>query len=167
LIKEKEISHPDFSTLVRHHSRRGVQIEILAPPADFLTRQSREPWRDTNNNSLVMKVRFGTVSILLTGDIGKQAEAHLLETFGGDRLKSTVLLAPHHGSISSSSNPFIQVVSPQLTLISCGWMNRFGFPHPKVIDRLAAVDSQIWTTADSGAMQVVFDRVKYYVKTER
>jgi competence protein ComEC len=167
LIKERGISHPDFSTLVRHQSRRGVHLDILAPPADFQNRHSRELWRDTNNNSLVMKVRFGAASILLTGDIGKQAEAHILRAFGSDLLKCTILLAPHHGSVSSSSIPFIQAVSPQVTLISCGWMNPFGFPHPKVIHRLAAVDSRIWTTADSGAIQVVFNRSKYKIKTER
>jgi competence protein ComEC len=157
LIAEKGIDHPDFSDIPRHQVVRGVQIDILSPPVEFLKRCAFEPWRDENNNSLVLKVHYGSSSILFTGDIGARAEAEMVRNCGTDRLQSTVLIAPHHGSGGSSSNRFVHAVRPEHTVISCGWMNRFGFPHPTVIQRLNASHSRIWVTADCGAVQIVLD----------
>ncbi len=165
LIAEKGISHPDFNALVRQQIRNGVQLDILSPPADFLERRRVEAWRDENNNSLVVRARCGAASIMFAGDIGARCESEMVRICGRDRLKSTVLVAPHHGSGSSSSNRFVQAVAPKHTIISCGWKNRFGFPHPKVIQRLHAAHSHIWVTAHRGAVQVGFDEKGVHVKS--
>ena len=157
LIAEKGIYHPDFRQIARHQVRAGVRLDILSPPTDFLARRAVEPWRDENENSLVLKARYGSAAILFAGDIGKQCEAQMVRTWGRGRLKSRVLVAPHHGSVNSSSSGFVRAVAPEDTVISCGWMNRFGFPHPKVIQRLQAAHSRIWVTARRGAVQIIFD----------
>ena len=88
--------------LVQTRTINGVRFDVLYPPIDFLERKAREAWRTRNNNSLVLKVSFGDVSYLLPGDIEAEAEKELL-AMDCDRLKSNVLLVPHHGSKTSST----------------------------------------------------------------
>ena len=157
LIAQKGICHPDFTDIPRHQVRGGVRLDILAPPVEFLKRRAIEPWRDENNNSLVLKIGYGPASILFPGDIGAPAEAEMVRNCGGDWVQSTVLMAPHHGSGRSNSDLFVQAVAPDHTVISCGWMNRFGFPHPKALGRLKAASGHVWVTADSGAVRIILD----------
>jgi len=155
LIAEKEIQRTDFRTLPRRRSCGGVELEILSPPADFLQRRIEDSWRDVNNNSLVFKVRYGPSSLLFTGDVGAPAELEMVRLHGAEGLRSSILMVPHHGSGGSSSRPFIRAVSPAHAVISCGWMNRFGFPAPVVIQRLREARSRIWLTSRSGAVEIV------------
>ncbi|MCG8564752.1 MAG: DNA internalization-related competence protein ComEC/Rec2 [Desulfobacterales bacterium] len=87
-----------------------------------------------NDNSLVFRLSFGDLSVLYPGDIMKKREL-LLAGQGSAKLKALILLAPHHGSASSSHDFFLDKVNPQRIIISCGWANRYGFPHPGVISR--------------------------------
>jgi competence protein ComEC len=109
-----------------------------------------------NNFSCVLKVSNKTGSVLLTGDIEKQAENLLIER--QQDLTSTLLIAPHHGSNTSSSYPFIRHVNPQSVLIPAGYMNRFNFPHPKVIQRYKTQNIPILSTAQSGAIEYRFNK---------
>jgi competence protein ComEC len=155
LIAEKKIQRTDFRTLPRRRTYGGVELEILSPPVDFLERRQKDPWRDVNNNSLVFKIRYGPSSLLFTGDVGTPAELEMVRLHGAEGLRSSVLMVPHHGSGGSSSRLFIRAVSPAHAVISCGWMNRFGFPAPVVIRRLREARSRIWLTARSGAVEIV------------
>jgi competence protein ComEC len=156
-----------FDQLPRAVVRQGVQLEIIAPPADFLQHKATAPWRNVNNNSLVLRVCFGDVSFLFTGDIMHAAETDLLSRTGGRGLPSTVLLVPHHGSRSSSSVAFIKAVQPAEAVISAGWQNRFNFPHPTVLERLRNIGSRIWCVADQGAVEITTDGKRYTIKTNR
>jgi competence protein ComEC len=142
-------------------------LEILSPPVDFMALHSREPWRDVNENSLVVKVTMGATSILFTGDIGRRIEAELAGRFPGTDLHSTVLVVPHHGSAGSSSKPFVEAVSPRHAVISCGWMNRFGFPHPDAMRRLESAGSRVWITAEAGAVEITLDGAHCRVASNR
>lgn len=167
LLAERKVQHETFDQMATDVVREGVRMEILAPPADFIQRKAAEPWRDLNNNSLVLRICYGDISFLFTGDIMKDAEADLLARTGGNGLQSTVLLVPHHGSRSSSTMDFIRAVAPTEAVISAGWQNRFNFPHPVVLQRLQTVGSRIWCTADNGAVEITSDGKIYAVRTFR
>lgn len=106
-----------------------------------------------NNLSCVLKVSNADHQILLTGDIERQTEYKLLKT-QRDKLKSTLLIAPHHGSNSSSTSAFIEAVSPQTVLFPVGYLNRYHFPSDKVIQRYQERQIKQYSTADHGALLV-------------
>ena len=85
-----------------------------------------------NDNSLTLKLFFGQTSLFFPGDIMMQGEAALGRHYSG-MLKSDILMAPHHGSKTSSSDLLLDQVAPEAVIISCGWKNRFGFPHRSVV----------------------------------
>jgi competence protein ComEC len=110
----------------------GVALWVLNP--------STAPYRGEsadNENSLVVKLVYGELSVLLTGDAGLPSEAAMLAA--GVPLSSTVLKVGHHGSKSSSGQPFLDAVQPQLAIIQVGAQNDYGHPHQEVLDRLAGV----------------------------
>jgi competence protein ComEC len=155
-IKKNKIHMPDFKQISGTRHINGVCIDILYPQEDFIERRIKESWRDLNNNSLVLKASFGAKSFLFPGDIEIRAE-YELAAIAGDKLKSTVLLAPHHGSKTSSSERFIKKVDPEVIIISCGWKSRFGFPHPSVLKRYTDKGCRILGTACNGAVSMSTD----------
>jgi competence protein ComEC len=120
-----------------------VRFEILWPNPD--TPGSR------NNRSCVLKVTADNVSVLLPGDIEKESEHALVERYG-HRLKADVLIAPHHGSRTSSTHAFIEAVSPHDVLFPVGRLNRYGFPKQDVIQRYQDRDIVIHRTDQHGAV---------------
>jgi len=104
---------PAYNKITGVHDINGVQIDVVYPPIDFVEKKEMETWRNLNNNSLVLKVSFGGVSFLFPGDIKARAEYELASTVG-NKLKSTILLAPHHGSKTSNTEPFLEKVTPRL-----------------------------------------------------
>ena len=155
-IEKNSINLPAFKTLPRLHEINGVRLEILHPPVDFADKSKREWWRNLNNNSLVIKVTLGSKSFLFPGDIKARAETELIAATG-DHLSSTVLIAPHHGSKTSSSAVFLDRVNPAIVIISSGWKSRFGFPHQPVLDRYKQRGAQILKTARHGAVTMTTD----------
>ncbi|MFO8084117.1 MAG: ComEC/Rec2 family competence protein, partial [Desulfobacterales bacterium] len=145
-IKKNKIHMPDFKQISGSRDINGVCIDILYPQENFIERRIKESWRDLNNNSLVLKASFGEKSFLFPGDIEMRAE-YELAAIAGDKLKSTVLLTPHHGSKTSSTERFIEKVNPEVIIISCGWQSRFGFPHPSVLKRYKEKGCRILGTA--------------------
>ena len=146
---------------------RGVRLEVLAPPPDFKHRSAFEPWRDLNNNSMVLRVSYGDVSFLFPGDIMAPAERDLIARSGAIRMRGTILVVPHHGSRSSSTAAFLEAVRPKEALISAGWDNRFGFPHVQVLRRFHEHGIRTWCTAQDGAIRIVTDGKTYRIQTFR
>ena len=102
-----------------------------------------KPKISRNNRSCVLKITDKShKSILLTGDIEKPAEDSLISQYGKE-LKADVLVAPHHGSKTSSSYDWIKEVSPKLVIFATGFFNKFGFPHQVVIDRYKSIGSKL------------------------
>ena len=151
IAENENIRFPEYGKIPKHHEFDKVGLNILYPPDDFLAKGEKHRWRNKNNNSLVIQVRYGSTAFLFPGDIMKQAEKELIEQVGAG-LKSTVLLAPHHGGRNSSTPLFIQKVSPQWVVVSSGWRNRFGFPHPSVIEAYRAHGCRLYNTATHGAI---------------
>jgi competence protein ComEC len=130
---------------------------VFYPPVDFLGRTEADRWRrDENNNSLVTRVSLGEVSILIPGDIMRPAEKELI-ALAGDKLKSTVLIAPHHGSRTSSSEEFLQAVAPQAVFISCSDRPGSGIPHPQILQRYRDRGAAIYRTDRNGAISLITD----------
>lgn len=107
-----------------------------------------------NDSSCVLRIEAGGQVALLTGDIERSAEARLLAG-QGDRLRADLLIAPHHGSNTSSSPAFIAAVAPQTVVFSAGYRSQFGHPAPGVAERYHALDIRAWNTALSGALGFV------------
>jgi len=131
----------------------AVVIDVLTPPA--LPSESDQPL-GLNDASVVLRVRYAGRSLLLTGDIESVAEQRLLTS--GHHLRADVLKAPHHCSRTSSTEPFVQAVAPQLVICSVGRHNRFGFPHPSVVERYQQAHSQILRTDQLGSISVSVTR---------
>lgn len=122
-----------------------VLFTMLSPP--------KNKFSSKNDNSCVLKITAPQGSVLLTGDIEAQAE-HELITYAGSGLKSDVLIAPHHGSKTSSTADFLQQVKPKLILIPAGYKNRYHFPHPSVITRYQNQQLKWLMTGTAGAIKV-------------
>ena len=111
----------------------GAFLEVLAPASRLLTGTED----DLNNNSVLVRLVYGQVSFLLTGDLAAEGETALLET--PFNLHSTVLKVGHHGSDGSTTPAFLDVVAPSVAVISAGAENTFGHPSPTTRLRLAGV----------------------------
>jgi ComEC/Rec2-related protein len=136
----------------------GVHLTLLHPSATFQPPTKRRGGGDEvseNNRSLVLRLTYGAVSVLFTGDIEQEAERFLLQA--GHDLRSTIVKVPHHGSRSSSSEPFVRAVDPRLAVFSVPRDGRFGHPHPAVVERYKAAGASIWRTDDHGAVTVRTD----------
>jgi competence protein ComEC len=121
----------------------GVDFAILYPFTRRLT--------GDNDASCVLRVSTPAGALLLAGDIERSAEGELTRRYA-DQLRSTILVVPHHGSISSSSQIFVDAVQPQYALYSVGYRNRFGFPHRDVMGRYTSHGTIQYTTAQEGAL---------------
>ena len=163
-IEKNRIHMPAYEKIYGRHWINGVCLEIIYPPVDFIARQQHDSWRDLNNNSLVVKASLGSTSMLFPGDVESRAEAAIVASVG-DRIASTVLVAPHHGSRTSSSSLFIEKVSPNTVVISSGRKGWFELPHPSVVKRYRQKGCRVYATSHHGAIVVTTDGRTLNVKT--
>ena len=127
----------------------GVVVDVVWPgPRDIGKFGS-------NDESVTVRILYAEHSILLSGDIEKEAEEAILHT--GENLRSTVLKIPHHGSRSSSSTGFILAVQPSLGIISAGRENKFGHPHEEIVERYGHFDVPLRSTVGEGMISLVFE----------
>ena len=152
----KGISRPLFEDMPRQYRIEDVKLNFLYPPTDFLQKKNSEKWRNPNNNSLVVKVSLGATSFLFPGDIMAEAEAEIVR-LAGKKLSSTVLIAPHHGSTTSSTSLFLDEVNPEVIIISSGRNSRFKLPNPTVLKRYQKLGCTIWRTDINGAIRMSTD----------
>lgn len=134
----------------QHWQMDGLHLRVLHPPRHF-------PYLG-NESSCVLRVESaeGKGLVLLPGDIGVLIERRLVREQAG-QLQAALLLMPHHGSRSSSSNAFIAAVAPQLALIGAGHRNRFGLPRADILARYHARGIATLATAEAGAIHVRID----------
>lgn len=134
----------------------GLEMIVLHPGAELL--------EGANNNSVVTRLTYGQVSVLLPGDIEAVVEQQLVAGDGAG-LASTVLKAAHHGSCSSTTSEFLEAVDPEVVVISVGADNRFGHPCDEVLERLG--DVYTYRTDEQGAVEIISDGMQVWVETER
>jgi competence protein ComEC len=140
----------------------GVEISVLNPSVPNPT-QKKVYHGDLNNSSLVLKLRFKNVSVLLTGDIGKEAEGRILKK--GGLLRADIIKVPHHGSSSSSSSFFLERVKPTYAVLSVGERNIGRLPRPEVLKRYQQLGVTLYRTDVQGAITVVTDGDNIQIET--
>ena len=149
--------HPTAALYAGHRILLGrdVALEALHPPSDGWPAGVE---RNANNGSLVLRLDYGDVSFLLTGDIEVEAERYLLAV-AGDKLRADVLKVGHHGSRTSTTPTFAERVDPRSAVISAGRENRFGHPHAEVVERLerSVGADRVFLTARDGTVEYVSD----------
>jgi competence protein ComEC len=133
----------------------GLEMVVLHPGTKLL--------EEANNNSVVTRLTYGDVSVLLPGDIEAVVEQQLVAD--GATLASTVLKAAHHGSCSSTTDEFLEMVDPEVVVISVGAENRFGHPCAEVLERLQELP--VYRTDEQGAIEVITDGAQVWVETGR
>ena len=126
---------------------KEAQIEILAP-------ENGADGSDTNEDGMVMKVHFGKFRGLFTGDIGAETEKKLLDSMEED---VDFLKVAHHGSKYSTCQGFLDVVSPEIAVISCSAKNTYGHPSADTIKKLEDCGAQVEYTMKNGAITVRTD----------
>jgi len=163
ILGEREIKTQSLDEETPPQMINGVEISVLNPSAWKTTQRKVQNLRNLNNSSLVTRLRFQNVSVLLTGDIEKEAEERILRK--GYTLKANILKIPHHGSSSSSSPPFLKRVKPAYAILSIGEQNIGRLPHPEVLKRYLQLGSKILRTDKHGAITVTTDGENIKVNT--
>jgi len=144
----------------------GVQFEMLHPA------QNNDGAKKTHDNdqSCVLRIGSGEHSVLLAGDIERNSEVRLLRQHA-DKLFTTLLVVPHHGSKSSSSYEFIAATLPDYAVFTAGYRNRFGHPREEVLQRYADSGAQLLRSDEDGAILVEMNahglQVERYRKSQR
>ena len=138
----------------------GVRIRVLAPSPDYVPAAAAG-----NNDSLVLEMTYGKRSILLTGDAEKPVEEDLVAS--GMLRPVTLLKVGHHGSKTSSSEPFLSALAPSFAIISDGYKNQFHHPHAIVLDRLAEHKTAVFRTDQRGLVTFLTDGDKVEIHAFR
>lgn len=142
-------------------SMDGVLVEFMHPEG------VGEAAADPNDLSVVLRVAYGEFNVLLTGDATTLVEERLVTRYGA-ALATDALKVGHHGSITSTTAPFLAAAAPTHAFISAGRDNRYGHPHPLVMQRLAAAGIRIFRTDRHGSIVLRADgRGGVEVVTER
>ncbi|MBN1857534.1 MAG: DNA internalization-related competence protein ComEC/Rec2 [Dehalococcoidia bacterium] len=137
----------------------GTILTLLNPPEKRVTGTSD----DVDNNGVVLRIDYGTVSFLLTADIRLETERRLLHD--GTPLRATVLKVGHHGSDTSSGSQFLAAVDPECAIVSVGKDNSYGHPHESVVNRLEEYSTHLYTTAESGTIELTTDGESLWMQT--
>ena len=151
------IENPIIQQASQHHACAqgqswnwdGVHFEMLQPRADSYAKTSLKP----NARSCTLRISWGDKAVLLTGDIEAAQEYAMLERVPS-RLPAQVLLAPHHGSGTSSTAAFLEAVAPEIAIFQVGYRNRYHHPKPEVFERYRQLGIQRYRTDESGAIRV-------------
>lgn len=138
---------------------QGLDFYVLSPASKL---------GENNDDSCVIKISDGHHSVLLTGDISKRVERRLVQDKTlNNMLISDLLIAPHHGSKSSSSGKFLSAVSPRVAIFSTGYLNQWHMPSDEIRRRYAHQNIQTFNTATQGMIRVKFNQKNMAVETFR
>ncbi len=129
-----------------------ARLELLHPFNEAATNLMD---KDVNNDSLVLKMTYGDVRVLFTGDIEQEAELKLVES--GHDLRAEIIKVPHHGGKTSSSVALLDAVRPQYAIFSLGERNRYGFPSEMVVNRYRERGCRVPRTDQLGAIRLLTD----------
>ena len=163
-----------LSSVENSKQKNSIQIAYIAKGATWLSGNTTftclHPEQNTaipdpNSYSSCFLVQNGAFSMLLTGDIEKDAEKVMAQELAIHMKENsiqdiTVLKVAHHGSNTSTSTDLLDVIQPQISVISCGRNNSYGHPHPQVLERLTSYDTRMIQTTDRGAVCIKVGKKK-------
>lgn len=135
----------------------SLRVLVISPPKERIG-------DDLNTNSIVLRISYGTVNLLYTGDATAAAEDLLVKT--GYPLDAQVLKVGHHGSSGSSTAAFLSCVRPEAAVISVGRDNAYGHPHEEALERLARAGPAVYRTDTDGTILVQSNGETFWVMTE-
>jgi competence protein ComEC len=150
-------SHPLTMRLKEHARAKNIKIKnpsildekyIFGSSIITLFSPASDPALSTNNNSLVLKITHDMISLLWPGDIEALAEHKLLKY--NNNLYADIIKAPHHGSKTSSTKDFVEIIKPKVVIYSTGLGNKFNFPHEEVVERYNNIGAMSYNTATDG-----------------
>jgi competence protein ComEC len=155
MIIEKNIPYVKAQPGDKLDFGKGIKAEVLYCEAG--ARAETDPTKvNQNENSIILKVTAGKVSYLFTGDAEKKAEEAAIKAHGR-KLKSTILKSGHHGSKTSSSHAFLDLVQPEYATISAGEGNSFGHPTPEILARYEYLKIKTFRTDKDGHIESFTD----------
>ena len=145
-------------------AKAGVSVDLGSEVTALMLAPVKSSYEEENNYSAVLKLTFGKISFLFTGDAESQSEQDMIKS--GADLKATVLKLGHHGSRYSTGEAFLDAVSPQYAVIQVGH-NSYGHPRAEVLNRLAAHAVKIFRTDRQGIITAVSDGKTVTFTTEK
>lgn len=159
-------TYTDYITMAKTHNYRVIQrgfnftldnvfIQVLNPSGTLKS--------NPNDNSIVIKATFGNIDFIFTGDCEIECEQDILRT--GFNIDSEVLKVGHHGSRTSTSQAFLNAVTPEVAVISVGTGNRYGHPHQETLNKLSSID--YYRTDTYGTVVIEANATNYWVTTEK
>ncbi len=138
-----------FSNFVKYTESQGLTLTVPNPgdswtlgEAEITVLAPQTDYSDANNTSIVLRLDYGEISFLFTGDAEYESEQDMLAA--GVNLEATVLKVGHHGSSTSTCYQFLREVNPQSAVIQCGLDNDYGHPHDEVLSRLRDADVTVY-----------------------
>lgn len=166
----------DYIHLMETIGKSGAAVQYATPDMQFSLGDARftflaplEEYGDINNTSAVIRMDYGDVSVLFTGDAEAESEIDQLRRYGSlpiGQLNVDILHVGHHGSSSSSTEAYLAAVSPQIAVISCGKNNFYGHPTATVLARLRELDTEILRTDLLGTIHMTIEGNTVSVKTQ-
>ncbi|MBI5625792.1 MAG: DNA internalization-related competence protein ComEC/Rec2 [Nitrosomonadales bacterium] len=161
----QQAHNPQRCTDGQHWDWDGVHFELLHPSPDSYNQENIRK----NNRGCVLRISTGNQHILLATDIEKESEQRLLKEHA-DKLPAALLVVPHHGSMTSSVQPFVEAVHPRYAVFTVGYLNRFGHPKEEVVERYRETGSELLRSDEDGAILVEMDahglQVERYRRTQ-
>ncbi len=153
-IKEEECEVLTAAAGTTMSGVENARVYVLSPVAHYIDTDTSHQHPNLNNTSVVLKLQYGNISVLFSGDAEKEVERDMVSVYG-DFLHSTLLKVGHHGSNTSSSEDFLSAVNPTYTVISVGKNNKFHHPSPTVVQRFEEMNAVVYRTDEEGA--VIFE----------
>ena len=147
-----------FNSFVKTVKKQGLELTIPKPgdtyslgSADFEILGPLYDYEDPNNTSIVIRLTYGTVSFIFSGDAEAESELDLVDEYG-NYLSSTVMKVGHHGSSTSSCAKYLNAVNPTYAVISCGVDNSYGHPHEVTLEKLEEAGITYYRTDEQGTI---------------
>lgn len=157
LVKEKNIKVFVLEAGQKINIEKNLFFEILWPNSENKINENI-----LNNNALVCKLNYGEFSMLFTGDIEQKAEEVICKIYQDTNvLNSTILKVAHHGSKTSSTEKFLDLVKPKAAVIGVGKNNNFGHPNMEVLTRLEELGTKIYRTDEDGQITITVNWKMY------
>ena len=158
IISEKNIKVYEVMAGNKIHIEKNLYLDILWPTENLISTNA------LNNNAMVFNLHYKKFSMLFTGDIEETSEKEILKLYSKnkDLLKANILKVAHHGSKTSSTSEFINVVNPKIAVIGVGKNNKFGHPNENVLERLKQLGCKVFRTDLGGEISIEVNRSSKY-----